>query len=1082
MTPSRTRLALEGLAQPLRRRSLAGWLLGAGALASVVLAVVAWSLRTAVLVTPVGVLASWGVILVAVPALGMLALRERGRLAARALAERLEQEGTHRRGALTAFLEPQASGTSDALAVAADAAAAESLQGGGMVPLNSLSRRLQRRAVLMVTVLGVGLTALASAGPTHPRVASLWSPERALEFLMAPVRLAADRAAVDRGGTVTLRLEATGHRTATLWQRAPGEPWTSAGVVLDTAGRASLEVGPVETDLYFRLGAGRRMSDTLAVRVRQPAFVGAIRLRAVYPEYLNLEAEPVAVTPDTLLLPAGTVLEVEGEASTVLSLASWDREGQATPLRVSGRQFAGGVPADVTGLYRLRLLTSDGTPVEGESVTLAVMVVPDLPPVVEVPVPGADTLAPADLKLRLVVDARDDHGLNRLELVSRTRAAGSEVVAVLPLPSATSDRVLVETILDLSARGLAAGDTARYFVRAVDNNPVPRSGRSQEFAVVLPSGAEEREARREATADVRRQLDSVLAASRRLERQTEDLAQERARARDAARDPALGFEDARRAEAVAQGQEALLREAESLQQGLEALRESAERGETPDSALVSRLAEISEQLNRALSPELRRRLEELRRALQDLDPQATREALQQLADVQQTLREALERSRDLFQRAALEGELATLAADAEDLAAAQREWNRQVASSDSNAAAAAERELARRADSLAAALERAAGSLESPASREAMQQATQQARQGARQMQAASTAAARGQRQDARSQGEDAAARMEAVSQETADLRERQQDQWRQEVLDALDRAMAETAELSRQQLAVNEAFLKGTDVAGARGRQALVEESVQKLISQVTSVSGKNALVPPQIAVALAVARRQMATAREAVSTGSPNLREAGEASGEAVDALAVAVYQMIRARDDVSGSSSGSGLAEAMERMTQLARQQGQVSQQAGSLLPMMGASGFQQQLQALADQQRSLAREMERIRAGGQLPGARDLGQEAAELAARLEAGRLDRETVARQERLFRRMLDAGRTLQGEEQDDQKERQSTTARPGELALPPASRRSGGAAGPRVPTWDQLQALSPEERRLVIEYFRKLATGGVP
>jgi hypothetical protein len=87
------------------------------------------------------------------------------------------------------------------------------------------------------------------------------------------------------------------------------------------------------------------------------------------------------------------------------------------------------------------------------------------------------------------------------------------------------------------------------------------------------------------------------------------------------------------------------------------------------------------------------------------------------------------------------------------------------------------------------------------------------------------------------------------------------------------------------------------------------------------------------------------------------------------------------------------------------------------------------------------------------------------------------------IARQERLFRRMLDAGRTLQGEEEDEQKERQSEVAKPGELRLPPALRAEllGRDGAIRLPSWEQLQRLSPEERRLVTEYFRRL-TGGTP
>jgi hypothetical protein len=221
------------------------------------------------------------------------------------------------------------------------------------------------------------------------------------------------------------------------------------------------------------------------------------------------------------------------------------------------------------------------------------------------------------------------------------------------------------------------------------------------------------------------------------------------------------------------------------------------------------------------------------------------------------------------------------------------------------------------------------------------------------------------------------------------------------------------------------------------------------------------------------------MRQAREAISSAAPNTREAAEQAGNAVDELNAAAHQLVRARDDVSGSQSGSGLAEALERMAQLAQQQGGLGRQGAGLLPMAGRGGMQEQLQRLAARQRALAQELEKLRGEGNISGAGQMADEAKELSRRLEASRLDRQVVERQERLFRRMLDAGRTLQGREQDQKKERQSTTATEDSVHLPPAlrARLQGDDQRLRVPSWEELQALSPEERRLVVDYFRRLA-----
>ena len=186
------------------------------------------------------------------------------------------------------------------------------------------------------------------------------------------------------------------------------------------------------------------------------------------------------------------------------------------------------------------------------------------------------------------------------------------------------------------------------------------------------------------------------------------------------------------------------------------------------------------------------------------------------------------------------------------------------------------------------------------------------------------------------------------------------------------------------------------------------------------------------------------------------------------------------LRARDDVSGAQSGSGLAEALERMAQLAQQQGGLGKQGAGLLPMVGRGAIQEQLQQLAARQRALAEELERMRGEGDIPGAgADGGRGQGSVAGGWRRGRLDRQMVERQERLFRRMLDAGRTLQGREEDQQKERQSTTATDDSVHLPPAlrARLMGDDQRLRVPTWEELQELSPEERRLVVDYFRRLS-----
>lgn len=1086
MTAPATHGALQRLARPLRSRSWVGWLaMGLGAVA-ILLGGTAWAVRLGWVSAPYWVLVAWIVALVALAVLTYFGSASHAGLSARRLARRLEELGEWRRGTLTALLDQSSSGTSASLLDLADRAHADDIARRGAAALEPLARPVRIVLLAGAVCLLAGLLAFTSAGPVRGTAAALWHPRRAWEATVAPVRLQASALLVDRGQPAEFHLEALGRKVATLWLRAPGESWKPRGVRLDSLGRAVVLTDPLESDVFARLTSGSRSSDTVTVRVRLPVFLGAISITARYPSYLGMENEPLPTGGDTLILPAGTRLETKGEATAPLAQAAWSLDSQAESLSVSGKRFEGSFAPSRSAEYRLTLLTASGTAVAGDTVRLPVRIVPDSAPSVEVPVPGADTLAPLTLKVPLVIDVRDDHGLTAVAVesrrISRLGLVDSARRESVPLPPERTDRAILSFTLDLNRRSLLPGDTVRYFATATDNTPRGQKGRSREFVLRLPTMSEVRAAQRQATADLAGQLDSVAEQSGRLERQTDDLAQERPRSSQTGdkAEESLSFEEAQRTESVAKSQEALVRQAEKLGQSLEALRRSAEAAGILDSAWQRQLAEIRQELERAISPELREKLAALQQALKDLDAERAKEALAQLAEAQKQLREALERSRELFRRAALEGDLANLTQESRDLVREQRQWNEQVSRADSNRSALIEEQLASRADSLSAAIARVTRNASPETSRTPLQAAARQAGKASDLMQEAARSARKGQRISARDRGEMAERSLAPVADELQRRRVEMQREWRREVVEAMDQTLSETTRLAERQLSVQEELRDGgSPSAATRSEQAAIEEGVQRLLDQMKQVGGKNALVSPRIAAALGAAQLQMQQAREAISSAAPNSREAVEQAGAAVDELNNAAYQLLSAREDVSGAQSGSGLEEALQRMAELAQQQGGLGREGAGLLPMLGSRAVQAQLQQMAARQRALAQELERLQGQGHLPGAGSLADEAKELARRLESGRLDRSVVERQQRLFRRMLDAGRTLQGRDEDRQKERQSMTATDDSVHLPPELRAKLQNDGERlrVPTWEELQQLSPEERRLVVDYFRLLS-----
>ncbi|MDB4886288.1 MAG: hypothetical protein JWN79_1726, partial [Gemmatimonadetes bacterium] len=112
-----------------------------------------------------------------------------------------------------------------------------------------------------------------------------------------------------------------------------------------------------------------------------------------------------------------------------------------------------------------------------------------------------------------------------------------------------------------------------------------------------------------------------------------------------------------------------------------------------------------------------------------------------------------------------------------------------------------------------------------------------------------------------------------------------------------------------------------------------------------------------------------------------------------------------------------------------------------------------------------------------AGGER--AAQLAQEARQLAEQLDGGRVDAATLARQQQLFRRLLDAGKSLEKEEREDSGKREAKTATGSETFTPATKVDAKGATRFRPPTWEELRGLSADERRAILDYFTRLNNG---
>ena len=325
---------------------------------------------------------------------------------------------------------------------------------------------------------------------------------------------------------------------------------------------------------------------------------------------------------------------------------------------------------------------------------------------------------------------------------------------------------------------------------------------------------------------------------------------------------------------------------------------------------------------------------------------------------------------------------------------------------------------------------------------------------------------------------------MDRAAEALAEGRKAQVDQWKQELTGELDRSVQEMLQLARQQDALSAKAARNATDPELRGEQSALQQGVQKASERLQAESRRSALVSQGSQRAMSQAEQKVAQAsRDAADPRTA--AQAPSSMNDAATALRQTAASLARDRERAASSKSASGLPELLAQLQQLARQQGSLNGQMQSLLQQRGGESRAQSLspegreqaRALARTQRDVARRLDEAADADASGKAAELAREARQLAGALEQGAADPTVLDRQQRLFKRMLDAGHALENDQKDESARRESRPGDQNNPFLPSGTSAAGKSALKfQLPEWNDLRGLNPEERRLVIEYFRRL------
>lgn len=882
---------------------------------------------------------------------------------------------------------------------------------------------------LIAWVLAPGPLSRAGFGLLHPRAAAaaaITLDVRPGNVTLAPGATLEVQAEVD-GSTdaPTLSFVSLGHERR-VRMRPAGEPrsWTGSVEGVSAAGSYRVTLGPVSSREYRVTLSGEAAPVSFEITYR-------------YPAYTHLPGETQSATRADLTALAGTHATVVVNLDRSVSSVSWTLGSE---LKKDGeRRWVG--ETVLTSDRDYDLVITDGGHTERRP--YHVQTIADRPPILAVSAPAGDMDLPPGGKVPIAASGADDFGLLDLSLAYETAAGAKARVPLAHWPDEPKD-AQVQADWDAGDLGLLPGQSASFWLELRDNDRVsgPHVTQSAHFSIRFPTLSEVYQKIDDKQADAGDKVQKALEDMRELSKQTDELQ------RDLAQNPrqsqsSNGWDKRQTAKEAADRQQEI---ADKMQQVADQLEESARQGaenQAFQQEMLAKMQEISKLVRELDSPELKEAIQRLQQSLQQVDPRRMEASLQKLSQSQEEMMKGLERTLELLKKVRQEEQLQAAARRAQELAQRQealekQSENKQADEAERERMAKAQEQAQKETDELKKQLDALAKELQQSNMQKPSEQ-TESAKKNLDQAMPQQQQAASQMRQNQQSQSSQSSRQakqsLQAAAQQLQQAAQSMSDESQRQLAESVRRSAQDLVDLSRAQ---EDMLNKQTPSDQRAQQQQDLREGAKKVSDDLFEMSKRSPFMPPDAAKALGQALQHMQGSEQAFSQHAD---QEGQSEGQAASGqLNVAVIKLKDAQQSMCQGGNSSGQPKpnpnGKEQMQSLTGQQNDLNQDTQSLVQRLTqqerlAAGDQPSLEQLAARQEAIRRGLEEAQKqqqeGDLLGRLDDAKRDMDEVAKKLQEGRVDADLTERQNRILSRLLDAQRSVNRREFDDQRESRS-------------------------------------------------------
>ncbi len=787
----------------------------------------------------------------------------------------------------------------------------------------------------------------------------------------------------------------------------------------------------IQRSLDIYAVSGKVITETTRLEVVDPPRLVNISLKIDYPDYTGLPDVLGEPNDGNVTALKGSVVSFTAQTNKIVTDAyQLFSDSTIISLTTADKIISGRFTVKDDNRYSIMMADENGRE-NREPIWYDIQLLDDYPPSIQILFPAVDVDLNDRMVLPLEIAIGDDYGFGRMNIVWWSLSEGRESKPSkekIGLADISSTEQIIGHTWDIKPINPLPGDLIYYYCEISDNDIIsgPKWAKSRTYLARLPSLDE-------ILAEVDRsqeyqieELEEVLKDQRELQEKLDEISREMLKATE------VDWEKQQAARETLEKQQNLAERMQELAEEMEKNFETLEDNSLISEEIAEKMREVQNLMEEVATPELKEAMEKIREALQEMDPEELRKALEDFQMSSEELLENLERSLALLKQLAIEQKLDLLTELAEKILEDQRELNENVNSAKDSSDLASQNGMCQKNSDQFDSLKEQFEQLQQMDSemnvvpdkeeKEAEKQVNNsEIPEGFESMSKSMCQNSGGQCEKT---GKQLEKNLENVAMALQNARNAMQQKMKEEIAEELQEVIDDILYLSdiEENLLIDTRSHEGAaeELRDFADEQANVASAAERIAELMSEVSKKTAFMNTKLLRLMGDLLESLTGAYQSLDNRDAKAAILNESM--ALSRMNTLALMLLDTKKECSGSSSGSGMSEMMNKMGQMCKKQGNINKQTQGLLPTPGMSmspSQQSALRKLAAQQESLRQQMgelsDKFGERGEMLGRLDaLAKEMKEVVEDLSRNKVDRKTLERQERILSRLLDAQKSV--------------------------------------------------------------------